>query len=134
MNGLTDFYRNWEDYKYRFGNPNDEYWLGISNLHHLTKNRHCQLRIDLVNWDNLARYAEYEQFSIGDENDGYRLSIGSYSGNAGGVTTGKNRSRGYPNELKKILTIISTALTIEHKIKHRRTPSKLEAGPGAREE
>ncbi|KAK3084561.1 hypothetical protein FSP39_015422 [Pinctada imbricata] len=30
------------------------------------------------------------------------------------------------NELKKILTIISTALTIEHKIKHRRTPSKLE--------
>ena len=38
------------------------------------------------------------------------------------------------NELKKILTIISTALTIEHNIKHRRTPSKLEVGPGAREE
>ncbi|KAK3085284.1 hypothetical protein FSP39_001043 [Pinctada imbricata] len=38
------------------------------------------------------------------------------------------------DELKKILTIISTALTIEYKIKHRRTPSKLEVGPGAREE
>ena len=37
-------------------------------------------------------------------------------------------------ELKKILTIISTALTIEHKIIHRRTPRKLEVGPGAREE
>ncbi|KAK3109006.1 hypothetical protein FSP39_020816 [Pinctada imbricata] len=35
---------------------------------------------------------------------------------------------GVMNELKKILTIISTALTIEHKIKHRRTPSKLEVG------
>ncbi|KAK3099976.1 hypothetical protein FSP39_012786 [Pinctada imbricata] len=30
------------------------------------------------------------------------------------------------NELKKILTIISTAPTIEHHIEHRRTPSKLE--------
>ncbi|KAK3104804.1 hypothetical protein FSP39_010451 [Pinctada imbricata] len=37
-------------------------------------------------------------------------------------------------KLKKILTKISTALTIEHKIKHRRTPSKPEVGPGAREE
>ncbi|KAK3106942.1 hypothetical protein FSP39_003400 [Pinctada imbricata] len=38
------------------------------------------------------------------------------------------------NELQKILTIISTALTIEHQIEHRRTPSKLEVGSGAREE
>ena len=38
------------------------------------------------------------------------------------------------NEIKKILTKISTALTIEHLIDHRRTPSTLEVGPGAREE
>ncbi|KAK3087023.1 hypothetical protein FSP39_000481 [Pinctada imbricata] len=37
-------------------------------------------------------------------------------------------------QLKKILTIISTALTIEHKTEHRRTPSKLEVGPGVLEE
>ena len=37
-------------------------------------------------------------------------------------------------ESKKIPTTISTALTIEHIIEHRRTPSKLEVGPGAREE
>ena len=40
----------------------------------------------------------------------------------------------YHNEIKKILTKISTALTIDHLIEHRRTPSKLEVGPGAREE
>ena len=39
-----------------------------------------------------------------------------------------------PNELKKILTTISTALTIEHQIEHRRTPGKPEVGSGAREE
>ncbi|KAK3102367.1 hypothetical protein FSP39_010844 [Pinctada imbricata] len=83
MNGLTDFYRNWEDYKYGFGNPNDEFWLGNVYLHQLTKNRDCHLRIDLVNWDNLARYAQYEHFRIGDENDGYRLNVGIYTGNAG---------------------------------------------------
>ncbi|KAK3105602.1 hypothetical protein FSP39_001497 [Pinctada imbricata] len=38
------------------------------------------------------------------------------------------------HELKKILTKISTALTIEHQLEHRQTPSKLEMGPGAREE
>ncbi|KAK3094844.1 hypothetical protein FSP39_006984, partial [Pinctada imbricata] len=37
-------------------------------------------------------------------------------------------------ELKKILTIISTALTIEHQIEHRRTSSKPEMGTGSREE
>ncbi|KAK3088598.1 hypothetical protein FSP39_021132 [Pinctada imbricata] len=76
-----------------------------------------------------------------------------------GMTDGKHKHSGYPdseyfivckdgrlavtaphgkghkcdtNELKKILTI--TALTIENHIEHRRTPSKLEVGPGAREE
>ncbi|KAK3102773.1 hypothetical protein FSP39_013844 [Pinctada imbricata] len=33
-----------------------------------------------------------------------------------------------PNELKKILTIISTALTTEHQMEHRRTPSKKDLG------
>ncbi|KAK3108779.1 hypothetical protein FSP39_015610 [Pinctada imbricata] len=34
----------------------------------------------------------------------------------------------------KILTIISTALTIEHQIEHRRTPCKLEVGQGAQKD
>ena len=32
------------------------------------------------------------------------------------------------NEIKKILTKISTALTIEHQTEHRRTTSKLDVG------
>ncbi|KAK3101055.1 hypothetical protein FSP39_000613 [Pinctada imbricata] len=107
MNGLTDFYRNWEDYKYGFGNPNNEYWLGNSYLHQLTKNRDCQLRIDLVNRDNIARYAVYEHFSIGGENSGYRLSIGTYSGNTGydsmkGNNGMKFTTRDRDNDISKI--------------------------------
>ncbi|KAK3104129.1 hypothetical protein FSP39_024631 [Pinctada imbricata] len=37
-------------------------------------------------------------------------------------------------EIKKILSTIPTTLTIEHQIEHRRTPSKLEVGPGAWED
>ncbi|KAK3089535.1 hypothetical protein FSP39_004348 [Pinctada imbricata] len=46
----------------------------------------------------------------------------------------KSISMPFTNELKKILTIISTTLTIEQTLEHRRAPSKLEAGSGAREE
>ncbi|KAK3086807.1 hypothetical protein FSP39_023781 [Pinctada imbricata] len=42
------------------------------------------------------------------------------------ASAGLSNKRVLTNELKKILTIISTALTIEHYVEHRRTPSKLE--------
>ncbi|KAK3099749.1 hypothetical protein FSP39_009068 [Pinctada imbricata] len=41
-------------------------------------------------------------------------------------TAGQDENINTTQELKKIRTIISTALTKEHKIKHRRTPSRLE--------
>ncbi|KAK3084694.1 hypothetical protein FSP39_017610 [Pinctada imbricata] len=62
------------------------------------------------------------------------LSSDILSSPAYGVFVSQLKRYARANELKKILTIISTALTIEHKTKHRRTPSKPEVGPGAREE
>lgn len=28
FDGIIDFFRNWKDYKYGFGNKIDEYWFG----------------------------------------------------------------------------------------------------------
>ncbi|KAK3088635.1 hypothetical protein FSP39_021605 [Pinctada imbricata] len=49
-------------------------------------------------------------------------------------TNGLNCTSKCNDELKKILTKISTAITIEYQIEHLRTPSKLEVGPGAQKE
>ncbi|XP_052062007.1 fibrinogen-like protein 1 [Mytilus californianus] len=83
LDGTTDFYRNWKDYKQGFGNVNCEYWLGNDNLHNILSTKDYKLRIDLQDWNNETRYAEYDTFFIGNETTNYVLTIGNCSGNVG---------------------------------------------------
>ena len=94
MDGSVDFYRSWSDYKIGFGNISGEFWMGNDLLHNLTSGGEHQLRIDLEDWNGEKKYAEYDHFSIGDEQDKYRLRFGSYYGNAGQVLS--KRSDTYP--------------------------------------
>ncbi len=52
-------------------------------LHSLTSTRNYTLRIDLEDFEGNNRYAVYTQFAVGPEADGFRLTVGGYSGNAG---------------------------------------------------
>ncbi|PIK41209.1 Tenascin-R, partial [Apostichopus japonicus] len=105
----VDFYRSWLDYKNGFGNKNEDHWLGNKYIHSLTDQKTYQLRIDLNDSASLSYdavystdsddssnyaaystdsalssyYAVYSTFSITNEADKYRLSVGSYSGNTG---------------------------------------------------
>ena len=56
---------------------------GNDKLHALTSQGTYHLRIDLEDFENKTRYALYNTFVVRDPNDGYKLSIGGYSGNAG---------------------------------------------------
>ena len=56
---------------------------GNDALHSLTLEGTCELRIDMKDFGNVTKYALYQDFSVADGNDGYRLSIGAYSGTAG---------------------------------------------------
>ena len=78
-----DFYRTWASYKEGFGSLAGEHWMGNDKLHRLTSQRAYELRIDLTDWEGNTRYAVYDSFSVADESDYYRLSVGSYSGSAG---------------------------------------------------
>ena len=83
MDGSVFLYLGWEDYRVEFGNLNGEFWLGNDNLHRLTANSDLMLRVDLVDYDGVRKYAEYTTFSIADVNDNYRLTIDGYNGITG---------------------------------------------------
>ena len=87
LDGSVDFYLDWASYKNGFGNLTGEFWLGNDNLHRLTAADDVMLRVDLEDFDNNTRYAEYTIFKVADESDKYRLMIGEYSGTAGDSMT-----------------------------------------------
>ncbi|CAH3173842.1 unnamed protein product [Porites lobata] len=82
VDGSVNFYRGWNDYKKGFGNLNGEFWLGLDKIHRLTKTKN-KLRVDLEDFNRNTAYAEYSYFAITDERSKYKLSLGTYSGNAG---------------------------------------------------
>ncbi|NWH63004.1 TENR protein, partial [Geococcyx californianus] len=86
QNGLTDFFRKWADYRIGFGNLEDEFWLGLDNIHKITSQGRYELRIDMRDGQEAA-YAYYDKFSIGDSRSLYKLRIGDYNGTSGDSLT-----------------------------------------------
>ncbi|XP_071673419.1 tenascin isoform X4 [Patagioenas fasciata] len=82
QNGREDFYRNWKTYVAGFGDPKDEFWIGLENLHKITSQGQYELRVDLQDRGETA-YAVYDRFSVGDAKSRYRLRVDGYSGTAG---------------------------------------------------
>ena len=80
QDGSVDFYRNWADYKRGFGNLEGEHWLGLDNMYLLTHQSSDppQLRVDLADWEGNTAFAKYNQFSVGDEDSDYTLSVSEY--------------------------------------------------------
>ncbi|XP_063425914.1 angiopoietin-related protein 7-like [Mytilus trossulus] len=90
FNGVTEFYRNWQDYEDGFGDLNEEFWLGNKYIAMLTSQGNHELRIDLEDWNGLQRYALFESFKVGDQSTNYKLTVSGYSGNAGDSMTYHN--------------------------------------------
>ncbi|KAJ8050530.1 Fibrinogen C domain-containing protein 1-A [Holothuria leucospilota] len=91
--GLTDFYRDWDDYKHGFGmvEQGHDLWLGNEKIYTLTNQAVYKLRVDIRTSSNSHLYAEYSSFRIGDENSKYQLSVTGYSGNAGNSLNSCNK-------------------------------------------
>ena len=80
QDGSADFYLNWTDYKNGFGNLKGDYWIGLGNMYLLTNLSVVppQLRVDLADWEGNTSFAKYDQFSVGDEDSDYTLSVSGY--------------------------------------------------------
>ena len=82
--GNISFDNSWEDYKRGFGELNGDFWIGNELIYKLTsKSRHNKLFISLGDWSGRSTHAQYTDFRLESESEGYRLYVGSYSGDAG---------------------------------------------------
>lgn len=86
QSGKLEFFRNWKNYTAGFGDMNDEFWLGLSNLHKITASGQYELRVDLRDKGETA-YAQYDKFSVGEPRTRYKVHVGGYSGTAGDSMT-----------------------------------------------
>ncbi|XP_029928616.1 tenascin [Myripristis murdjan] len=82
MNGKTDFYRTWSEYRAGFGNLSEEFWLGNELLHNLTNVGPVSLRVDMRAGNDTA-YAHYSNFTIDSEEKHYTITVSGYTGTAG---------------------------------------------------
>ena len=83
QDGSVDFYRNWTEYKYGFGELSGEFWLGNNNLLTLTSDDSqglWELRVDLDDGNASKAFAKYEDFKIIGDN--YTLQYGEYTLNS----------------------------------------------------
>ena len=79
-----NFNRVWDDYENGFGDPNGELWIGLRNIHCLTRRDDVDLIIDLKTVDGNGMTWFYDHFKVAGSNDKYRLTIGNGIGPAYG--------------------------------------------------
>ncbi|XP_029055438.2 protein scabrous [Osmia bicornis bicornis] len=82
IDGSLDFDRTWNEYSLGFGSPVTEYWIGNEILHRLTRDNCSSLRIDLLDMNGQRWRADYERFAVESKENGYKLRVYGYRGNA----------------------------------------------------
>ncbi|KAM5159483.1 fibrinogen beta chain isoform 3-T3 [Callospermophilus lateralis] len=95
QDGSVDFGRKWDPYKKGFGNiatnadgkkycglPG-EYWLGNDKINELTEMGATELLIEMEDWKGDKVKAHYGLFTVQNEANKYRISVGNYKGTAG---------------------------------------------------
>ena len=94
-NDSYNFARNWEYFADGFGPIDNSFWLGLENMHSITK-WECappELRVDLWDWEGRTAHARYNSFWIGDASSQYAIFVDGYSGDAGDSLTVHNGMR-----------------------------------------
>ncbi|XP_023247193.1 protein scabrous-like [Copidosoma floridanum] len=93
VDGSVDFDRSWNDYATGFGSPLNEFWAGNEALHRLSRDNCTRLRIELYDIDDNYWLATYENFSVDGEENGYRLRVSGFGGNATDAMSYQNDMR-----------------------------------------
>nr|XP_034174980.1 protein scabrous-like [Osmia lignaria] len=106
IDGSLDFDRTWNEYSLGFGSPVTEYWIGNEILHRLTRDNCTSLRIDLLDMNGQRWRAEYPRFAVESKENGYKLRVYGYRGNA---TDALSYQNGMPFSAKDVDMDASTS-------------------------
>jgi len=88
VDASVSFNRSWVEYSLGFGDPLGNFWIGNSYLQSILAQKRYVLRIDMYDWEENHRYAEYNDFLIGGQACKYKLlKVGEYCGDAGDSLT-----------------------------------------------
>lgn len=88
------FNQYWSTFSKGFGGTTySYYWIGNNLLSQLTYGYRYKLRFNLRNRYSRWYYADYSYVYVSSESSSYRLSLGSYSGNAGNAMSYHNGQR-----------------------------------------
>ena len=77
VSNVTDFNRNWNEYKIGFGKYEGNFWLGLDKINMITDYETNKLYIGLASFDDTYRKAWYASFALDEIND-YKLTLGAY--------------------------------------------------------
>ena len=105
----TDFYRNWNEYKYGFGELQREFWLGNDNIHLLTlqamypKGSEALIKINEFGNTNPS-IMRYSDIQVGNEKTNYMIAVSGSSGfyrSSDFILNNKNEFTTYDNDNDK---------------------------------
>nr|XP_046247588.1 angiopoietin-related protein 4-like [Scatophagus argus] len=73
--GSQKFNLLWESYKRGFGSLNGEFWLGLENIHSLSKQGQHVLQVELSDWSGQQRSAARYRFQLDGEEEKFTLHL-----------------------------------------------------------
>ncbi|XP_051861686.1 fibrinogen-like protein 1 [Drosophila albomicans] len=80
VGGNESFNRDWATYRKGFGEMDSDFFLGLEKIHRITSLQRFELYIHLVALNGSTYNARYDDFKISDEDSGFKLSLGKFSG------------------------------------------------------
>ncbi|XP_038071524.1 salivary glue protein Sgs-3-like [Patiria miniata] len=93
IDDTQDFNQNWASYKAGFGDLSVNFLLGNDALHELTTQQDYLLQIELQSYYSQTTYTKYGFFTVADEANKYRLTVGLFYGSYVAASgTGRQRT------------------------------------------
>ncbi|KAM8744604.1 angiopoietin-related protein 4-like [Acanthopagrus schlegelii] len=75
LDGSQNFNQLWESYKRGFGSLNGEFWLGLENIHSLSKQGQYVLQVELSDWAGQQQQAARYRFQLAGEQEKFSLHL-----------------------------------------------------------